>query len=65
LACCIFPITFVYVNSNNGYTKFENGQKIESIENRLITFNNNLKHNGTTSTNSQTRIVLNLCYEKN
>ena len=58
-------ISIFYINSNNGYTKFENGEKIESIENRLITFDNNLKHNGTTSTNSQTRIVLNLCYEKN
>ena len=58
-------VSIFYINSNNGYTKFENGQKIESIENRLITFDNNLKHNGTTSTNSQTRIVLNLCYEKN
>lgn len=58
-------VSIFYINSNNGYTKFENGEKIESIENRLITFDNNLKHNGTTSTNSQTRIVLNLCYEKN
>ena len=58
-------VSIFYINSNNGYTKFENGEKIESIENRLITFDNSLKHNGTTSTNSQTRIVLNLCYEKN
>jgi len=58
-------VSIFYINSNNGYNKLEKGQKIESIENRLITFNNNLKHNGTTSTNSQTRIVLNLCYEKN
>jgi hypothetical protein len=58
-------VSIFYINSNNGYTRFENGEKIESMENRLITFNNNLKHYGTTSTNSQTRIVLNLCYEKN
>jgi len=58
-------VSIFYINSNNGYTKFENGEKIESIENRLITFDNNLKHYGTTSTNTQTRIVLNLCYEKN
>jgi len=58
-------VSIFYINSNNGYTRFENGEKIESIENRIITFNNNLKHYGTTSTNSQTRIVLNLCYEKN
>tara|TARA_Y100000004_G_scaffold194089_1_gene257925 strand:- start:618 stop:1091 length:474 start_codon:yes stop_codon:yes gene_type:complete len=58
-------VSIFYINSNNGYTKFENGEKINSIENRLITFDNNLKHYGTTSTNTQTRIVLNLCYEKN
>ena len=40
-------------------------RKIKSVENRLITFDNKLKHYGTTSTNTQTRIVLNLCYEKN
>ncbi len=58
-------ISIFYINTNNGYTYFETGEKIKSVENRLITFDNKLKHYGTTSTNTQTRIVLNLCYEKN
>jgi hypothetical protein len=55
-------ISIFYINSNNGYTQFETGEKVESIENRLVTFDNKIKHFGTTSTNSQTRIVLNMCY---
>ena len=52
-----------YFNSNNGYTKFENGEKVESIENRLVTFPSNLKHTGSTNTcNNPYRIVLNINY---
>ena len=57
-------IAIFYINSNNGYTEFETGEKIKSVENRLLMFDNKLKHFGTTSTNSKTRIVLNLCYNK-
>ena len=56
-------VSIFYLNTNNGYTEFETGEKIESIENRLVTFDNKLKHFGTTSTNTQTRIVLNMCYK--
>lgn len=56
-------VSIFYLNTNNGYTEFETGEKIKSIENRLITFDNKLKHFGTTSTNTQTRIVLNMCYK--
>jgi hypothetical protein len=58
-------ISIFYVNTNNGYTEFENGEKIKSVENRLVTFDNKIKHFGTTSTDTKTRIVLNLCYKKN
>ncbi len=51
-----------YCNSNNGYTKFENGKKIESIENRLVIFNNNLYHSGSTCTDKKVRIVININY---
>ena len=61
----ICNIAIFYVNSNDGFTEFETGEKIKSMENRLLMFDNKLKHFGTTSTNSKTRIVLNLCYEKN
>ena len=29
----------LYLNTNNGYTKFASGEKVDSIENRMIIFN--------------------------
>jgi hypothetical protein len=51
-----------YVNTNNGYTKFSNGKKVSSKINRLVTFDSNLEHAGTTCTDSNYRIVLNFNY---
>jgi hypothetical protein len=53
-----------YVNSNNGYTKFENGSIVESVANRMVTFPSNMKHTGTSCTDEQTRIVINFNYFK-
>ena len=49
-----------YVNSNNGYTEFETGEKVESIKNRMIIFNSNVKHRGTTCTDKHTRMNVNI-----
>ena len=49
-----------YNNSNNGYTLFENGTIINSIRNRIVIFDSNLRHCGTTCTDQKNRIVLNL-----
>lgn len=51
-----------YINTNNGYTLFETGQKIESVANRLVIFDSNLKHTGSSCTDQDTRIVLNFNY---
>ena len=51
-----------YVNSNNGYTEFEDGTKVESVANRLVTFSLNMKHRGTSCTDEKTRIVINFNY---
>jgi hypothetical protein len=51
-----------YANSNDGYTLFEDGTKIESIENRIVIFPSNMKHTGTTCTNQKNRIVINFNY---
>jgi len=48
-----------YINSNDGYTVFETGDKIESIANRLVVFDSNLVHAGTTHTNTKFRSVIN------
>jgi hypothetical protein len=53
-----------YVNSNNGYTKFEDGTKVESVANRMATFPANLKHTGTSCTDEKTRVVVNFNYFK-
>tara|TARA_S200000501_G_scaffold278979_1_gene262910 strand:- start:2251 stop:2745 length:495 start_codon:yes stop_codon:yes gene_type:complete len=52
----------LYVNTNNGYTIFEDETKVESIENRLCVFPHQLKHSGTTCTDKNRRIVLNINY---
>ena len=48
-----------YVNTNNGYTEFEDGTKIESVANRMVSFPANLKHRGTSCTDETTRVVIN------
>ena len=53
----------LYLNSNNGYTKFETGEKIPSVENKLIKFDTKIKHWGTTNSCDQPyRVVFNLNY---
>ena len=54
--------SILYLNTNDGYTEFENGTKIESIENRLITFPISYRHTGTTCTNQPFRSVINFNY---
>ena len=36
-----------YLNTNNGYTLFENGDKVSSVRNRFLKFPANTKHTGT------------------
>lgn len=52
----------LYINSNNGYTKFRDGSKIESVENRLLIFPSRLEHTGSTCTDEKTRVVINFNY---
>jgi len=51
-----------YINTNNGYTIFENGKKVPSLENRLATFPNNVAHTGVSQTDTQVKVTLNLNY---
>ena len=51
-----------YMNTNNGYTEFEDGTIVESVANRMVIFPANLKHRGTTCTDQQTRVVINFNY---
>lgn len=51
-----------YINTNNGYTEFEDGDRVESVENRLVVFPSRLKHSGVNCTDEQRRIVININY---
>ena len=52
----------LYINTNNGYTKFESGEIITSEANKLEEFDSNLKHTGTSCTDEKRRVTLNLNY---
>jgi hypothetical protein len=51
-----------YINTNDGYTMFEDGTKVESVENRMVIFPSHMIHTGTTCTNDKVRIVINFNY---
>jgi len=57
---CITAI--YYVNTNNGYTEFQNGMKVDSIENRIVIFDSNEKHRAVTTTDTARRVVINFNY---
>ena len=53
-----------YVNTCNGYTYFEDGSRVNSVENRLVTFPTKTLHGGANCTDQDCRIVINLNYHK-
>ena len=53
-----------YINTNNGYTLFEDGTKVESVANRMLTFPASTRHTGTNCTDHQTRVIINFNYFK-
>ena len=48
------------VNTNNGYTLFEDGTKVPSVENQCLIFNGSLKHSSANQTDEKVRININL-----
>ena len=52
----------LYLNTNNGFTVFEDGTKVESVANRCVIFPAHYKHSGSTCTDVHRRLALNLVY---
>jgi len=50
------------INTCNGYTKFKNGEKIKSERNKCVEFDSKLKHTGSSCTNKDRRVTLNINY---
>ena len=51
-----------YLNTNNGYTKFEDGTVVESVANRLLTFPTLCKHTSSSCTDVAARVNINFNY---
>lgn len=61
--CDVDHITGVFsVNTNNGYTQFDDGTKIESIENRMLLFHGQKPHQSVSQTDTKQRINININY---
>jgi len=58
--------SILYINTNNGGTKlYPKGEKsvfINSVANRLVTFDSNIEHEAVWQTDTKTRIVINFNY---
>lgn len=48
------------VNTNNGYTLFEDGTKVESVENQMVIFDGHLKHCSVGQTDEKVRVNVNI-----
>ena len=53
----------LYINTNNGYTKFKKGGKVKSVANRMVIFDSKLEHTGVTCTDEMKRVVINFNYD--
>lgn len=51
-----------YINTNDGWTEFESGAKIESIANRLVVFDTLTDHRGVTCCDKSVRCLININY---
>lgn len=52
----------IYLNTNNGYTVFDDGTKVDSIENRALLFDSQQVHAGVTCTDQKVRIIISVVY---
>ena len=52
-----------YINTNNGWTEFRKGDRVDCKENRILIFDSNLEHTAVTCTDENVRVVVNLNYE--
>ena len=52
----------LYINSNNGFTRLNDGKIVESIANRALFFDGSSEHNSTNCTDQQCRINISINY---
>lgn len=52
----------LYLNTNDGFTRLENGEKVMSVANRALISDGGVAHNSTNCTNAKRRLVLTINY---
>ncbi len=52
----------LYLNTNDGYTEFEDGKTVNSVANRFVEFPANTLHRGVSQTDTDFRYVINFDY---
>tara|TARA_B100000131_G_scaffold276679_1_gene280022 strand:+ start:453 stop:953 length:501 start_codon:yes stop_codon:yes gene_type:complete len=55
----ILTTSIMYINTNNGYTMFQDGTKVKSIANRMVIFDCSTRHAAVTCTDEMRRVVVN------
>jgi hypothetical protein len=58
----IHKTAVLYLNTNNGYTLFRDGTRVNSLANRIAIFDSTMEHTGTTCTDQKCRVVINFNY---
>ena len=54
--------SILYINTCDGYTKFEDGTKIDSVANRMLIFDGSKLHTSSTTTDQPVRMNINFNY---
>ena len=57
-----FKVALLNINTNNGYTEFETGEKVISRENEVILFDGSIRHRSVTQTDNNRRVNININY---
>ena len=52
----------LYLNTCNGFTEFEDDERVESVANRLVMFDGSKLHNSSTCTDQKVRAVISINY---
>ena len=58
-----YTTVILYINTNNGGTKFKSGNFVKSVANRAVIFGPDLEHTAVTCTDEKTRVIINMNYE--
>ena len=55
-----YTTAIFYLNTNNGYTLFEDGTKVDSVENQIVIFHGSKKHCSVAQTDTNVRVNVNI-----